>query len=566
MRTGDARRKQKQDSGASRTHIPRLAFLLASLLIAVTSASLVFVGYVASKASFTQAIQSEHRLFANTLSDRTKMVAREALPVARSDESVANIVLSFNTDYVRDQLGKLWSRHGHNRSFLVSSTNKIMAESFEGYTHFGEHPLSDLPSLMPLMNAARNLFEQNRVRVPGGYSHRDIRDLDLSKYASIGLVILDHKPAIVGALPLMPDLERVQLPDENAVFLLTVRFLDAAFIQNLNAQLDFKGLSFLPGAEMPEWGPNLFLKGMDGTPLGSFVWQSEAQSNSIWPTVIPVILMLGATLAALALLIAWRIGRLTNSLHASEKQNRYLALHDTLTGLPNRLYFNRLMAASLKALPGKPFAILHCDLDHFKAVNDTYGHAAGDLVIREVAHRMKDILGRAGIVSRVGGDEFIVLVRKTVMRAKLEALAGALIQATGLKIRISEETSVQVGLSVGIAIARFHGQDMEALLAEADKALYTSKEAGRGLLTFSEPAKGDELRGEDLATEVLRRAAGKAPAQTDRPKAPKPLNAELETESETDGAPSSETGKSGTDEPGVGKSGVGKPSASRKAA
>ncbi|SHM80064.1 GGDEF domain-containing protein [Roseibium suaedae] len=544
MRQADERKKRKREEKSSRTHIPSLAFLLASLLIAVTTASLVFVGYIASEASQSQAIQSEHKLFENTLNDRVRLVIREALPIARSDEAINKIVLSFNIDYVRDQLGKLWSQHSHNRSLLVSSDKVVLAESFEGYTHIARHPLADLPSLMPLMDAAQRLYERNRVRVPGGYSHRTLQDLDLSKYSAYGLVTLDHKPAVVGILPLMPDEEKVQLPDEKTVFLVTVRFLDAAFIRSLNTQIGFKGLSFIPGPIKPDWGPNHFLLAADGEPLGSFVWQSEAQSNSIWPTVIPVILMLGVTLAALALLIAWRIGRLTHSLQASERQNRYLALHDTLSGLPNRLYFNRILTASLKALPGKPFAILHCDLDHFKTVNDTHGHGAGDIVIKEVARRMQEILGRTGVVSRVGGDEFIVIIRKTVARAKLEALASALIQATNLKIQIDEDASVRVGLSVGIAIARFKDQDLETLLAEADRALYTSKEAGRGLLTFSEHPHGDELKGDELAAEVLRRSSGKEKSRTDRPKAATPLES-VDEDAEPSEATPPAAGKSG---------------------
>lgn len=518
MRNRTSQQKRKRESGTRKTNIPRLAFLLASLLIAVTSASLAFVGYVASEASRQQAIQNERRLFENTLEDRIRQVVREALPIARSDESVSKIVRSFDVAYVRAALGKLWSGHGHNRSFLVNSDHQVLAETFDGYTHISRHPLSDTPALEPLMAAAENLFSKNRVRTPGGYSHKNIQGLDLHAYAVTGLILYNNKPAIAGAVPLMPDLEKVQLPDDRTVYLITVRFIDPSFIRQLNSQLALNGLTFVPGMEAPSDGANLFLTGIGGVPLGSFLWQSASQNESIWPTVIPVILMLGAALAVLALLIAWRIGRLTNSLQASEQQSRYLAMHDTLTGLANRLHFNRLLASAIKGLPARPFAVLHCDLDHFKAVNDTHGHTAGDIVIQEVARRMKEIIGDGGVVSRVGGDEFVILFRKTVARAKLEALAGALIQAVQLKIALTDETFVRVGLSVGISVARSSDQTPELLFAQADHALYASKEAGRGRLTFSEPAKGDELRGDELAAAVLMRAAGKRGEAKVKPK------------------------------------------------
>lgn len=183
------------------------------------------------------------------------------------------------------------------------------------------------------------------------------------------------------------------------------------------------------------------------------MWNSQTVGESIWPTIIPVIVLLSVALGALAFGIAWRIGQLTSSLQASESQNRYLALHDSLSGLANRLQFNRVLESSVKTLPGKPFAVIHCDLDKFKAVNDTYGHAAGDKVITTMAERLTKVIGKPGLVCRIGGDEFMVIYRGPVDRPSLNTLSQALVVAGSKPIQLPEGDVANIGLSIGIAVA-----------------------------------------------------------------------------------------------------------------
>jgi diguanylate cyclase len=200
-------------------------------------------------------------------------------------------------------------------------------------------------------------------------------------------------------------------------------------------------------------------------------------------------LTLSLLLAILAFGTAWRIGRLTSSLQASERQNRHLALHDTLSGLANRLQFNRVLKTATRDLPASPFALIHCDLDKFKFVNDTHGHAAGDTVIRAVAQRLTDIIGNGGLVARLGGDEFVILYRSFTDHGRLTLLSGQLIGAVETPIPLENGQTAEVSLSIGIVTAPECGSTPEGLMAAADNALYYSKENGRGQAAFANDIK-----------------------------------------------------------------------------
>ncbi|MBB3999271.1 PAS domain S-box protein [Aureimonas pseudogalii] len=165
-------------------------------------------------------------------------------------------------------------------------------------------------------------------------------------------------------------------------------------------------------------------------------------------------------------------------------------LQDRLTGLPNRLGLSHFMHEALRE-PDGTLSVLYLDLDHFKPINDTFGHHVGDHVLREIAARLRLTLAADQLGARVGGDEFVV-VAPNLSREAAGALAEQLIAAVRDPIR-HEKTSLSVGLSIGIAQAPVDSVDADELLRHADVALYRSKGGHRGTHTFfSDGAPGDE--------------------------------------------------------------------------
>jgi diguanylate cyclase (GGDEF)-like protein/PAS domain S-box-containing protein len=191
---------------------------------------------------------------------------------------------------------------------------------------------------------------------------------------------------------------------------------------------------------------------------------------------------------------------------AAEEQIAFLARHDPLTGLANRsLLAERTEQALAVAARGGTAAMLCFDLDLFKPVNDTFGHAAGDTLLRKVAERINGCVRPADTVARLGGDEFAVLQVGIDRANDAGRLATRLLSALALPFEL-EGQSVPVSASLGIAIAPTDGADHATLLRKADAALYRAKAEGRGRWRFFEPAMEAQRGVRDRLVFELRQA------------------------------------------------------------
>ncbi|MCJ2009157.1 EAL domain-containing protein [Methylobacterium sp. J-092] len=164
----------------------------------------------------------------------------------------------------------------------------------------------------------------------------------------------------------------------------------------------------------------------------------------------------------------------------TEERMRHMALHDALTGLPNRaLLHDRLnQALGYAARNHTPFAILACDLDRFKAVNDSFGHPAGDTLLRVVGERMQAVLRSYDTVARLGGDEFAIVVPHLAEPCSADAIANRLIAAVSEPIDL-DGRSVEIGVSIGFTVCSDGDVGSDELFKRADIALYEAKAAGR---------------------------------------------------------------------------------------
>jgi diguanylate cyclase (GGDEF)-like protein/PAS domain S-box-containing protein len=168
----------------------------------------------------------------------------------------------------------------------------------------------------------------------------------------------------------------------------------------------------------------------------------------------------------------------------AEANVRERALHDPLTGLPNRALFDDRLSSAIAAAQRNdtPLSLLMLDLDGFKGVNDTRGHHAGDMVLVEIASRLSGILRESDTAARLGGDEFVLMLPATPLLGAIEA-SRALVDFIVAPISI-EGKPLTVGASIGIAVFPNHGRDPQVLLAAADSAMYEAKRSGGGYRTF----------------------------------------------------------------------------------
>ena len=169
----------------------------------------------------------------------------------------------------------------------------------------------------------------------------------------------------------------------------------------------------------------------------------------------------------------------------TEQQIKYMATHDALTGLPNRLMFNQLLNQAIRSAMRhqQQLAVFYIDLDRFKIINDSLGHDAGDLLLKEIARRFRSALRGVDVVGRLGGDEFVILIEQVGELSQLEFVAHNII-SSAMKPVILMGEECRVTASIGISIYPKDGQDQESLMKNADIAMYFAKEAGKNNYQF----------------------------------------------------------------------------------
>lgn len=164
----------------------------------------------------------------------------------------------------------------------------------------------------------------------------------------------------------------------------------------------------------------------------------------------------------------------------AEEQAHYLATHDSLTGLPNRALFSDLLdqalATSLRY--HHKLAVMFIDLDHFKDVNDNLGHAAGDLLLQEVARQLRSVLRSSDVLARMGGDEFVVLLPNVSGVDDATRVASKLLDAAVASLHVLDE-DCSVSASIGISLFPDHNEDRQILMKYADVAMYQAKARGK---------------------------------------------------------------------------------------
>ncbi|MEL6878485.1 MAG: diguanylate cyclase [Pseudomonadota bacterium] len=233
-------------------------------------------------------------------------------------------------------------------------------------------------------------------------------------------------------------------------------------------------------------------RGVEGSRTLLFGW-TLTQAGSVWIylralDVVPYTefnhfaLPLAVTFAAL--LFSWA---LTSRARAAE----YKSMHDALTRLPNRFKLEMLANRS-NAFRRNITGVLQIDLDGFKDVNDTMGHAAGDEVLRIVARRIADAVHGEGHAYRVGGDEFVVLAERRRNGTNLIALANRIIVAASQPVSFRDQTA-QIGASIGLAIPQSNVEDIALVIERADAALYQAKRGGKGRVSVCDLASEREV-------------------------------------------------------------------------
>lgn len=249
------------------------------------------------------------------------------------------------------------------------------------------------------------------------------------------------------------------------------------------------------------------INGPDDRPFTALGWVSRSPGDTSLAQVRPLVWCAVAMIAIYMLLLFVTGSQALSRLRADEAAAVKLSLTDRLSGLPNRagLFAGMADLVDKAQKDNKDVALLYLDLDGFKEVNDAYGHATGDLLIRSVSAGLRVLVGEGSVLARLGGDEFaIAFIGYDVHKTAME-LSERVLDFLGEPLTIGERVAV-IGCSIGLAVSRRGLVPGEELIRRADMAMYRSKEEGRGRWTLYDPSMDDEREDRNLLELDLRAA------------------------------------------------------------
>ncbi len=483
--------------------IPMFAVVL--IAVAITFGLLVWSAHISDQA----AEKSQRQLLNGTLQLTRDQFARQQASVLVNDP-IYYITTGpiYDTAWLYHNVA-LWLklRYGFSRTILLDQER--IPRFVDGPNVYEKWVTPDLLDRMdPAVKAVQNRYLASLKALPGGLFYFDpdyrINEHNLSE---TGIVSIKGNIYLFSATAITPELVKLVSQREPPAILINFKQLNGELLGEIGRVSALKNL-VLDSIPAPETsGPLIDLKAPDGHTIGHIHWQAEQPGLEMQSRITPVLTVLALALVGLSIVVTTFIRQSTRRLASSRADAVRASLHDPLSGLPNRRQFKQLLDRTLNEpkIVRNGAAVLYLDLDRFKDINDTLGHAAGDRVICVIAERLLRILPEDGIVARISGDEFALLLpdcpNETQAGRFMSRLQDMMVQPVSFG-----PDEIHVTVSMGAALAPRDGLEAEELLRKADIALYDAKSNGRNRWSFFEPSMQEHVRTKDEIARELRKA------------------------------------------------------------
>ncbi|MCX5570474.1 putative bifunctional diguanylate cyclase/phosphodiesterase [Kaistia nematophila] len=306
--------------------------------------------------------------------------------------------------------------------------------------------------------------------------------------------------AVVAVGSVFPSSSAVAKPVGRPRMLVLARVLDDLTIRQMAQDFVIDGMALRFDPDKVDHGVRLV--DPTGKAIGALTWARRSHGGEAFSRVAPMAYL---TLGVIGLTILFLLGIGYANLVAVRRRERqavYDANHDSLTGLPNRAALTRALGVASRRYPAQPLAVLFLDLDGFKEVNDSYGHEIGDRLLQHVARGFESICSRRGLLARVGGDEFALVLDNRDSVASAEEIGSLLVRYLASPIIIDDRVIV-IGTSVGIAVVEDEAVTADELLRRADVAMYQAKELGRSRVSlYDRSIDAEKIDRKRLANEL----------------------------------------------------------------
>ncbi len=434
---------------------------------------LVFLIAAALRADDVSANREREMVRAFLRAHATHML--QALKTAAGGAEATTDLTGLNARWFLHTFGQpLNDNYGFEQSFLVDSGGRVLHGASLGRMLTPEEVEKVRPALAELARQATS-----------------------SKQAETGLLAHGALTGVAAVQKLSPKPQADAAPEEGGLFAVTVDLLDDNLFNGLGAAFRSGAFKLVEGKVSEgnvEGGHNgLPMDDLaDGHPI-MLTWTTERPVRTLLARIAPPVAVLSSILFLMCAAFLVQARRTATALGASEARALVQASHDALTGLANRGHFIAALERTVAGLrDGETLALMYVDLDGFKDINDTLGHAAGDVLLCEVAQRLRACLGSDGLVARFGGDEFVLMATPNGLE-RLPGLLDALLNCVRQPIAV-DGADLLVGASIGSAVAPIDAGTGAELMRLADIALYRAKSDGRGGSVRFEPFLEREVR------------------------------------------------------------------------
>ncbi|MCY0094322.1 diguanylate cyclase domain-containing protein [Hoeflea ulvae] len=477
---------------STHTARPNIAIGVYALCIAVLAVFavsnlqiLTFAGVVADDVRS----DLEQYLVQAEIDRQIEVLARDQSQISHWDKTVSALRDPIDRDFVEEEIADwIWEDFGIESTVVVKPDDMPLVAVFRSQVM---DPAAGLPYVernRDLVEAARENYFARRAPRNGGYVITGQPARFAPKLHAADVRIIDGQIGVIAAQAIIPD-DVETLPDGMPQVLLTFKPLGKWALAGIGENLGLEDFSVAPAAAAVEGRSTVLVSQVAGQPPLAASWQVELPSRIIWNRSIGALAGAFVLVSVALLIVAMRYAGTIHALQLSETRNRHRAMHDNLTGLPNRLQFDIALDEIVAGQRQDRCAILCLDLDKFKAVNDAHGHQVGDLVIRTAARRIADAVGEDGMTARVGGDEFIILLWDKLDRTSLLARCERLIASVCEDIAFDGGVA-RIGASIGVAWWPDDAQTAKNIIRSADEALYRAKDNGRGQAWFAADSGG----------------------------------------------------------------------------
>ena len=323
------------------------------------------------------------------------------------------------------------------------------------------------------------MIQRLRVRLRAGEKSVD------PEFETIGetaVALVDGYPSVISVKPIVSDTGRISQNAGGEFLHVAVLRLDTPrYLHDLERKYLFDHMRFSYEQDAAGSESVYPLISSSEKTIGYFIWRPYRPGSTVMAYISPMLSVLCLGLVTIVFIFMTLMNRRESTQTATEEKMRHIVLHDSLTGLPNRTQFNQRVDTELEQFdPGgdSRLALLFLDLNGFKQINDSYGHALGDKLIYEFGRRLTSLARPRDAVARVGSDEFTLMLTGIRTREDVERVCRRLIELARMPYYI-EGRQLFIGLSVGYAFAPENGCDRDELLRKADVALYHAKMNGR---------------------------------------------------------------------------------------